>query len=356
MLRFRILISQDKNFASRSSRRETNPAGYRTGFLIRQARASARACPYEGILTKWTLKFYNTTNKSSLTDQRKDPMKKVVLAGILMSTALAGCNGALNGAFRLGPPPSAPSATSPTPSATPTTLIQNAIASGTVEDYDTATPVANVAISIAQMGMTTKPAQITTTDSAGKFTFKSLPGTYLIVVGDDSATGPETTYHGRINLVVGQNNIGQATPSNGNPRILTQSETDGNFRIGKLNTQELSCLQAINAQRTTRLLTPVTPDESGYELLRYYAQLQSVFDVENPMTDATITNFGLLNAHDPTTHAGDVSAISYAGIYSFMPTSPPYTYVTNAKTTWYAAEFTTGGTQTYGVQVELASP
>ena len=283
-------------------------------------------------------------------------MKKLILAGVLMSTALAGCNGALNGAFRLGPPTPAPSNTLPNPSATPTTLVQNAIASGTVEDYDTATPVANVAISIAQMGTATKPTQITSTDSTGKFTFKTPPGTYLIFIGDDSATGPKTTYHGNITLVVGQNNIGQPTPSNENPRIVTQSEADGNFRIGKLTTQELSCLQAINTQRTSKLLAVVSPDESGYELVRYYAKLQRVFDLENPMTDATVTNFGLLNAHNPTTHAGDASGASYAGVYSFMPTSPPYTYVTDTKTTWYAAEFTTGGTQTYGVQVELASP
>lgn len=283
-------------------------------------------------------------------------MKKLVLAGVLMSTALAGCNGALNGAFRLGPPTTAPGSTSPTPSATPTMLAQNAIASGTVEDYDTASPVTNVAISIALVGTTSKPTQVTTTDATGKFTFKSSPGTYLIFVGDDSATGPKTTYHGKMNLAVGQNNIGQPTPSNGNPRVVTQSQTDGNFRISKLTPQELSCLQAINTQRTSRLLALVTPDESGYELMRYYAKLQSIFDTENPITDATVTNFGLLGAHDPTTHAGDSSGASYAGIYSFMPTSPPYTYVTDTKTTWYAAEFTTGGTQTYAVQVELANP
>lgn len=52
MLHFRILIFQDKNFASRSFKTETNRAQNRTKFLIRQARAPARACRNEGILTR----------------------------------------------------------------------------------------------------------------------------------------------------------------------------------------------------------------------------------------------------------------------------------------------------------------
>jgi hypothetical protein len=291
----------------------------------------------------------------------------LIIPTVALSLSLAACGGGG------GSPPPAPQPTAPptpihtvtptatptaTPSATPTATASVATASGTVVDNNANTGLAGVTVAIApaSSNSATSPTPVTTTAASGTFAFTAAPGSYLLVIGSNSATDTRSTYHGEITLKAGANTLAMGAPSPEPDVTLSPAQTSGTYRLETLTSSQSSCLSGANSGRTADALPLLIPDESLLEIADAFAdeEVGQNTDTPSPLFNSGAnfeSSFG--TAFSTSANFNPCSQWTGTG-YSYVSGNPPYGDATNASYTLYGADLfpSTGGMySTYGAQV-----
>lgn len=271
--------------------------------------------------------------------------KRVVYAGAfsLFAAALAACGGGGGGGST---PPTSGGGTNPSPTSSPTTT-PTANASGTVVDYTSNTPLSGVPIAIASWAPGALPSPVATTDSSGKFSFTTAPGTYMLVVGSDSPTDTRSTLHENVALSSGSNTLKSATPQPEPDVTPLPSQGAGALRLMTLTSTQQDCVSGANKGRANLSLPLLVPDE--------YLEEDAIADTAEELAQNTDTPSPLFGYAQPngsvsgmTTEANFNPCDTWTGPgYSYVSGSPPYASATSATNIWYGASIVStqsGGT------------
>ena len=260
---------------------------------------------------------------------------------------LAGCGTSQTIGANLPTPTPAPSPTAP-PAAS---------GSGTVVDEAANTPLAGVQVALASWApvpgaFPTSPAIVAATNGAGQFTFNVTAGTYLLIIGSSSTTGPQATLFTGISLNPGANPLTLPTPPALPNVVYTAAQTSGNFRLMTLTARQQDCLNGANAGRTASSLPALVPDEfleEDVEATLAEEVAQNTF-TPNPLFALSAQPFGAPNEM-VLAATGFSVCDQYTNGFSYgNPNNPPYAYATNANNFLYGADINTAAAPYYGVQ------
>jgi hypothetical protein len=278
-------------------------------------------------------------------------MSSLTLAATMLAAAsLAACSDGGN-----GPPVHA----TPTPTPTSTGTSMTATASGTVVDFASNTGLGGVTVAIAPgfSSSSTAPTPVTTTAASGAFTFVATPGSYLLVIGSNSASDTRATYHGEILLSAGQNAIAMGVPSPEPDVTFSSSQASGAYRLETLSSSQSSCLAGANSGRSANALPLMIPDQA---LLEIADSLNAEEVAQNTDTPSPLfgINFEPSTATAESTSANFNPCSLWTGTgYSYVSGNPPYPYATNPSNTLYGADLMpAAGSATYGAQLWGADP
>ena len=184
-------------------------------------------------------------------NERTSPMAVFALCALLAACG-GGGGGTGGGGGGVLPPASNP----------PTTTS----ASGTLVDRNTNSPLGGIPVAIEPWVANSTPIPEGTTSPTGAFAFTATNGHYLLIIGSDSPADTRATVHDNITLNGGAQVLVAPTvpPVIANPPAPAQppSETSAHYRLMTLDPSvQTPCLQAVNQQRTTRVLSALVPDE-----------------------------------------------------------------------------------------------
>jgi hypothetical protein len=136
-----------------------------------------------------------------------------------------------------------------------------------VVDYSSNKPLSGIPVSIAPWA-TPKPYSqpsgnlVATTDGRGRFEFKSMPGSYMLIIGSNGGTDVRATVHDYVTVVPGRNRLRAPGPWKQPDYTPPKSESSGRFRLMLLDpTTQVPCVRAANALRSSHNLPGVVPDE-----------------------------------------------------------------------------------------------
>lgn len=225
-------------------------------------------------------------------------------AAIVLVSLLAACGGGGSGPM----PPTGGGGggnPSPTPTATPTLTPSTTVAQGTLVDDPSGTPLAGVTVRLDPWtayptpGPTPTPIAVSTTDPQGHFIVNAPNGTYLLVIGADTAptpppgwstpdpnatetpipgaTGWRATIHDRIVLKGGgtlASPLPLLAPTMPPQPLYTPPpvEMNGDYRLLTLDSLvEAPCILAFNQLRASKALAPAVVDEWSQENARAIA-------------------------------------------------------------------------------------
>lgn len=246
-----------------------------------------------------------------------------------------------------------PKVPSPAPSASgspaPSTL---AIAKGTLIDFDSNAPLANVPIKIAPFVKGAALAQVATSSADGSFAFATSPGDYLLVIGSDSSSDTRATFHNKVSLMPGANAIAQGVPSPQPQVTLSPAQQSGNYRLGTLSAVEKECLTGMNAGRSKLSLSLVVEDQNELEYSRAYnaEEVGQMNDLPSPLfiNGYVYGAIGLVGSYSGKNFANCTDYMTY----SFTSGNPPFNTVTQTSVSSFAGSFGSG----YAFQVEGQDP
>lgn len=187
-----------------------------------------------------------------------------------------------------------------------------------------------------------------TTDAKGNFAFSEVPGTYMLIVGSNSASDMRATLHEKIVLIAGSNALGAATPQPAPDVTPLPSQSAGALRLMALSSVQQNCLTGANQGRTQDALPLLVPDE--------YLEEDAVSDAVEQVAQTTDTPSPLFGYSQPfgtvngiTTEVNFSTCSSWTGpAYSYVSGNPPYGSATNALDIWYGANFVPNPAQQYG--------
>jgi hypothetical protein len=286
-------------------------------------------------------------------------MKAILTLSSLTAAAalLVACGGSGGGGGgSVNPPTPIPTATStaktsPTPSPTPSAFA--ATASGTVVDYAADTPLSGVQVGLAPYTVGATPVPEATTNASGQFSFTTVPGTYLLVIGSNSPSATTATLHETVTLTAGTNVLTGATPQPLPDVTPVPSQTAGALRLMALNSVQQDCLSGMNAGRSAHSLPELVPDEYLEEdaIVWNDEEVAQATDTPSPLWGQNIVGpYGSYNYVD--TEIGFSPCDSWTNTYSFTSGNPPYPSAINSANIWYGANVDAG----YGAQLWMTDP
>jgi hypothetical protein len=268
----------------------------------------------------------------------------VVFAFAAISVPLSSCSRD-NGTIPVSP--------SPTPAVSASINPSMASVTGTVVDTDYDNPLVGVPVQIAAYTPAAPYKTVATTGANGQFAFTTTPGQYLLLIGTNSDTSTQATYHGVVNLKSGQNPLLDPVPTS-EPDVTTlPGQSSGVFRLAQLSVNEQDCLSGINASRISAGLSGLIEDESLLEGARAYndEQLTQNATLPNPLGSNPSpigTIYGAIGYLGNAASENYASCDEWSGPYTLTPGNPPYQYASKATTIWYGASFGGNATTTYG--------
>lgn len=174
---------------------------------------------------------------------------------VFLLSFLSACGGGSSGGGSVVPPGGATSGP--------------ASASGLVVDYDTASGLGGVTVSVGPWHLGATPSPVTTTAPDGSFTFTEPAGDYEIRIGSDDPTDTRTTLVQYIVLSSGSNQLRAPIPSP-QPYVTPDPvQTSGHFRLKLLAPAQQACLQSANQEFAALNAGQFSMDEYIWESERW---------------------------------------------------------------------------------------
>ncbi len=207
-------------------------------------------------------------------------------------------------------------------------------ASGRLVDDPSGAALGGVTVGLAPWTAGATPMPEGTTAPDGTFAFTAPNGHYLLIIGSESSIDlTRPTIHDNITLTGGT----QVLHAPVLPPIPTITpapmELNGDYRLVTLSTtDEVPCIQAFNAQRTTLNLQPVVVDE----WLTENARATNTFAM-NPNFAAlqkTITGYGYLSTGNTAPSGGTSCAEVITVLQSFADP-----YANSPHTLWFGGTY-----------------
>ncbi len=262
---------------------------------------------------------------------------KMALASLFCASMLLACGGG-------GAPPSTSGSNgggaTPCPAGmtgTPPNCVlapTSTTASGRLVDDPSGAALSGVKLGLAPWTAGATPMPEGTTAPDGTFAFTAPNGHYLLIIGSESSTDlTRPTIHDNITLTGGT----QVLHAPVLPPIPTITpapmELDGDYRLDTLSpTDEVPCIQAFNAQRTTLNLQPVVVDEWLTENVR--AENAFALNPNFPVLNSMIVGFGGFLTTGNTTPGGGTSC---AEVLTNLLNIDPY--ARNSHTLWFGGTY-----------------